>query len=80
MWNIDYFNGVSSNLWASVPAIGDSYWKSNTMFDLEYCNWNKDLFMGILPDTQFGDVATIPFSGDSVVPLMDLSVTPGRLS
>ena len=29
------------------------------MFDLEYCNWNKDIFMGVLPDTQFGDVTTI---------------------
>ena len=29
------------------------------MFDLEYCNWNKDMLMGVLPDTQFGDVATI---------------------
>ena len=29
------------------------------MFDLEYCNWNKDMFMGVLPDAQFGDVSTI---------------------
>lgn len=63
LWNIDYFTGVSSNLWASVPVIGDSYWRNNTMFDLEYCNWNKDLFMGVLPDAQFGDVATIDTGG-----------------
>lgn len=63
LWNIDYFNGVSSNLWSSVPSSGDSYWASNTLFDLEYCNWNKDLFMGVLPDTQFGDVATIDTGG-----------------
>lgn len=78
LWNIDYFNGINSNLWASIPSASDSYWKSNTLFDLEYCNWNKDMFMGIFPDTQFGDVATIPFSSDSVVPLLDLSVTPAR--
>ena len=59
LWNIDYFNGASSNLWSSVPAPSDPYWNSNTMFDLEYCNWNKDMFMGVLPDTQFGDVASI---------------------
>ena len=35
------------------------------MFDLEYCNWNKDIFMGVLPDSQFGDVASIAVSGDS---------------
>lgn len=78
LWNIDYFFGTTQKLFPTLPSVGDSYWKNNTIFDLEYCNWNKDMFMGVLPDTQFGDVATIPFSGDSVVPLMDLSVTPGR--
>ena len=78
LWNIDYYTGTSQGLFTNLPIASDSYWNNNTMFDLEYCNWNKDLFMGILPDTQYGDVATIPFSGDSTVPLMDLSVTPGR--
>ena len=63
LWNIDYFTGVNQQLFTSVPSAGDSYWKNNTMFDLEYCNWNKDLFMGVLPDTQFGDVATIDTGG-----------------
>lgn len=63
LWNIDYFNGVSSNLFPSLPSSGDAYWKNNTMFDLEYCNWNKDMFMGVLPDSQFGDVATIDTGG-----------------
>lgn len=63
LWNIDYFNGVNQHLWSSVPSAGDSYWKDNTLFDLEYCNWNKDMFMGVLPDTQFGDVATIDTGG-----------------
>lgn len=59
LWNIDYFAGTSQKLFPTLPASSDSYWKSNTMFDLEYCNWNKDMFMGVLPDTQFGDVASI---------------------
>lgn len=63
LWNIDYFTGVSQQLFSSIPAAGDIYWNNNTMFDLEYCNWNKDLFMGILPDTQFGDVASIDTGG-----------------
>ena len=63
LWNIDYFTGTSQQLFSTIPAAGDSYWKNNTMFDLEYCNWNKDLFMGILPDSQFGDVATIDTGG-----------------
>ena len=59
LWNIDYFTGTARQLFSSVPAASDAYWKNNTLFDLEYCNWNKDMFMGVFPDTQFGDVASI---------------------
>ena len=63
LWNIDYYTGTTQHLFKDIPAAGDSYWRNNTMFDLEYCNWNKDIFMGVLPDTQFGDVATIDTGG-----------------
>lgn len=63
LWNIDYYGGVSQQLFSPLPGSSDSYWRNNTMFDLEYCNWNKDIFTGILPDTQFGDVATIDTGG-----------------
>lgn len=63
LWNIDYYTGSQQRLFQSIPASGDSYWDNNTMFDLEYCNWNKDMFMGVLPDSQFGDVAAIDTGG-----------------
>lgn len=63
LWNIDYYTGSSQQLFTTIPASSDSYWKGNTMFDLEYCNWNKDMFMGVFPDTQFGDVASIDTGG-----------------
>lgn len=63
LWNIDYFTGTTQQLFTSVPAAGDSYWNNNTLFDLEYCNWNKDIFTGVLPDTQFGDVTSIDTGG-----------------
>lgn len=63
LWNIDYYTGTSQALFSTIPSSGDSYWKDNTMFDLEYCNWNKDIFMGVLPDAQFGDVASIDTGG-----------------
>lgn len=63
LWNIDYYTGVQQQLFSSIPSSGDTYWNNNTMFDLEYCNWNKDIFMGILPDSQFGDVASIDTGG-----------------
>jgi hypothetical protein len=61
-YNVDYFSGVSSGLISSVPSVSDNYWKSPTMFDLKYCNWNKDMLMGVLPNSQFGDVAVIDLS------------------
>lgn len=64
LWNIDYYTGISQSLFSSsIPSAGDTYWKDNTMFDLEYCNWNKDIFMGVLPDSQFGDVTSIDTGG-----------------
>lgn len=61
-YNVDYFSGVSFGLISAVPSSSDDYWKSDTMFDLKYCNWNKDMLMGVLPNSQFGDVAVIDIS------------------
>lgn len=63
LWNIDYYTGSSQHLFTSLPPDGDPYWLNNTLFDLEYCNWNKDMFMGILPDSQYGDVVSIDTGG-----------------
>jgi hypothetical protein len=58
-YNVDYFTGVTPSLVSSMPASSSAYWKSDTMFDLKYCNWNKDMLMGVLPNSQFGDVAVL---------------------
>lgn len=63
-YNVDYFSGISPSLITTLPSASDGYWESDTMFDLKYCNWNKDMLMGVLPNSQFGDVAVIDL-GDS---------------
>lgn len=72
-YNVDYFSGAALDFipFASIPSEDSDYWKSDTMFDLRYCNWNKDMLMGVLPNSQFGDVAVIDVSsvGDSDVVL-----------
>lgn len=68
-YNVDYFTGTSPLLTSSVPSSSADYWKSDTMFDLKYCNWNKDMLMGVLPNSQFGDVAVINVSNtDGTIP------------
>lgn len=61
-YNVDYFPGVSPYLIGVLPSLSSNYWKSDTMFDLKYCNWNKDMLMGVLPNSQFGDVAVLDIS------------------
>lgn len=58
-YNVDYYSGLTSSLISSLPSKDSAYWNSDTMFDLRYCNWNKDMLMSVLPNSQFGDVAVI---------------------
>lgn len=57
-YNVDYYDGTPGNF-TSIPVAGDDYYKSPTLLDLRYCNYQKDMFMGVLPETQFGDVAVV---------------------
>lgn len=63
-WNIDYMN-TSDNLRISpADIITDDVGFVPNMFDLRYCNWNKDLFFGLMPSPQYGETATI--GGDNM--------------
>lgn len=76
-YNVDYFTGTTPSLVSSLPSSGSDYWKSDTMFDLKYCNWNKDMLMGVLPNSQFGDVAVIDISNtDGTIPSSVLLKSP----
>lgn len=54
--NINYMTGSASSL--NIP-LGNIDMDSENMFDLRYANWNKDYFMGVLPNSQYGESATI---------------------
>lgn len=63
-YNIDYLQG--QDLEIPVYELQESETTSQTgvenMFDLRYANWHKDLFMGVLPNSQFGDAASVDLS------------------
>lgn len=80
-YNVDYYAGSGnlfgpSRLAGSIP-VDNSYWKRDNMFSLRYCNWNKDMFTGLLPNSQFGDVAVVNLgdSGSGTIPVGFLSDT-----
>lgn len=55
-FNINYISGSAESLEIPLSQLDLT---RQTMFDLQYANWNKDLFMGVLPNSQFGDAASI---------------------
>jgi len=65
-YNFDWYPGegniFGSGIDSAIPSNND-YWKRDNLFSLRYCNWNKDMFMGILPNSQFGDIAVVDGQG-----------------
>lgn len=59
LYNVDYLNGSNTRLDIKTAYTKDFIKSNKTIFDLQYCTWNKDLFTGVLPSPQFGDTATI---------------------
>lgn len=59
-YNLDYItDGTNPHIPVSTIDIAQ-----NTMFDLNYCNYAKDYFMGMLPSSQYGEEAFVAI-GDS---------------
>lgn len=57
-FNVDYVN--AQNYEIPIDTLDWEY--TETMFDLRYANWPKDLFTGVLPNSQFGYVASVDLS------------------
>lgn len=54
-FNVDYLDG--SDMFVTNFYSNASFVKNYNMFDLRYCNWQKDLFHGILPHQQYGETS-----------------------
>lgn len=68
-YNFDWYSGsgnlFGTSLSSSIPS-DSAYWKRDNLFSLRYANWNKDKFMGILPNSQFGDLAVVDLGSMSI--------------
>ena len=67
-YNLDYIED-SETVNIPVESIDLS---DTTMFDLRYCNWQKDYFMGMLPSPQYGDESFVSV-GDGVSQIFSVS-------
>lgn len=63
-YNCDFWNGEDSTPVASSVDLFTQN-PNDSVFELRYANWNKDLWMGSLPNSQFGDVAAVSFGFDA---------------
>lgn len=69
-YNFDWYSG--GNIFSSLKGTAlRSYIEDNNLITLRYANWPKDLFMGVMPNSQLGDV--------SVVDIMSTSESPSNL-
>lgn len=60
-FNVDYMDGTS-NMSIDDLITGSSSSKivqNYNLFDLRYCNWQKDLFHGVVPHQQYGDLSAV---------------------
>lgn len=62
-YNFDYYNG--GNVFRGVTSNPENFWSNDNILSLRYANYNKDLFMGVMPSAQFGSVATVSISNNA---------------
>ena len=73
-FNVDFMTGkdlASMNYMQRVKTVDSTFAKfaaSYNLFDLRYCDFQKDIFHGILPQAQYGETSYVSLGGDSSLP------------
>lgn len=73
-FNVDFMTGkdlTSMNYMQRVKTVDSTFAKfvaSYNLFDLRYCDFQKDIFHGILPQAQYGETTYVSLGGDSSLP------------
>ena len=77
-YNFDWYSG--GNVLASLTSatLAKKYYSDDNLFTLRYANWPKDMFMGVMPDSQLGDVSIVDASGsEGTFPVGLVNLTDG---
>lgn len=78
-YNFDWYSG--GNVLASLTSqsLAEKYYSDDNLFTLRYANWPKDMFMGVMPDSQLGDVSIVDTSGsEGTFPVRLFDLTDGK--
>ena len=79
-YNFDWYSG--GNVLASLTTrdLAKKYYSDDNLFTLRYANWPKDMFMGVMPDSQLGDVSIVDTSGsEGTFPVGLCDLTDGKI-
>ena len=79
-YNFDWYSGGNVLASLTTKALAEKYYFDDNLFTLRYANWPKDMFMGVMPDSQLGDVSIVDSSGsEGIFPVGLLDVNDGTL-
>lgn len=70
-YNVDYITGSDD---CQIPLENIDYYTRLSMFDLQYCDYPKDYYMGLQPRSQYGDPAVVPLDYSGSLSLRDNTV------
>lgn len=66
-FNVDYLPSGTGPTGMMLSFNYSDFYENYSMFDLRYCNWQKDLFHGVVPNQQYGDVSSVSVGGNVVL-------------
>lgn len=79
-YNVDYM-GSNMKFYVETLQSGgsfSSYFDNPTLFDLRYANYPRDLFMGLLPNSQYGDAAVMDVEYNESNKFVSLETSKGE--
>lgn len=78
-FNCDYIKGTDD---LQMDLSGEEFVNSFNFLDMRYCNWQKDLLHGVIPQAQYGEASVVPVDPFSANISSDglFSFSPGRTS
>lgn len=79
-YNFDWYSGGNVLNSLTSQALAEKYYSGDNLFTLRYANWPKDMFMGVMPDSQLGEVSIIDASGsEGTFPVGLVDVNDGTM-